>query len=582
MHTSNNTDKLVYLRLLTYVKPYWKALALSISLLIILGATEPIFPALMKPLIDEGFTNKNENFIEWIPIILVVLFISRGLLSFSSSYASHWVSNKVVTDLRDEMFSRLLHLETIFFDNNSSGILASRITNEVGGVTGAATSALNVIMRDSITLIALTGWLIYLDWKLTIITLIITPVIWITVKYFNKRLRIISKKQHQSMADLSHIIEESASRNRVIKIFCSENFVYSKFRDANEKQRGLAMRGAVSSNAITPIVQMITSVSVAFIIAIALNQPAGNTSTAGGFMSFLTALLLLLPPTKRLTDVTATIQRGLASAERVFELIDANEERSNGSNFKKQVNGKIKIKNVRYKYPGRDNYAIDKISINIPAKESVALVGGSGSGKTTLTSLISGLYEINSGTIEVDDIPITQLSLQSLRQNISIVSQDVQLFNDTVLSNVTHGNHQPDKKKAIESLKHAYAWDFITEMKDGLNTIVGQNGVKLSGGQRQRLAIARAFYKDSPILILDEATSALDSESEQKIQYALNDLLRGRTTIIIAHRLATIKNVDRIIVMESGKIIEQGTHMQLINNNGPYSHYYNLQFNESP
>jgi len=581
MHIQNNKTKIIYLRLLSYVRPYWKALALSIFLLVILGLTEPILPALMKPLIDEGFTNHNKELIKWIPIILVILFITRGLLSFSSSYASHWVSNKVVADLRSEMFFRLLHLETTFFDNNSSGILASRIANEAGGVTGAATSALNVIIRDSITLLALMSWLIYLEWKLTLFTFVIAPLIWLAIKYFNKRLRIISKKQHQSTANLSHIIEESASRNKIIKIFCSENFIYKKFVNANEEQRGLAMRGAVSSNAITPIVQMLTSISVSLIIAITLNQSSGNTSTAGGFISFLTALLLLLPPIKRLTDVTSIIQQGLASAERVFELIDTNEERNNGDDFKQDIIGKIKINNIYYRYQGREKNAVNGVSITIAPKESIALVGGSGSGKTTLTSLIAGLYEVGSGSIEIDDNPIGSIKLSSIRKNIALVSQDVQLFNDTVLSNVTHGSYKPDKEKVIESLKHAYAFDFVREMENGVNTIIGQNGVKLSGGQRQRIAIARAFYKDAPILIMDEATSALDSESEQKIQYALNDLIEGRTTIIIAHRLATIKNVNRIIVMESGKIIEQGTHDQLVNMKGQYNHYYNLQFNDS-
>ncbi len=571
----------LYLRLLGYVKPYWKRLGLSVLLLALLAATEPIFPALMKPLLDEGFTNRNTAYIQWIPIILVSLFLLRGLLTFTSSYASSWVAARIVADLRREMFSRLVHLPVNFFDHHSSSRLSSHIAYDVHNLTSAATTALTVITRDSLTIIGLMTWLIWLNWKLTIITITVFPLIGVIVRYFNKRLRRISSENQFAMADITHAIEESASNNRIVKIFSAEEYESQRFNKVNEKQRGLTMRSIIASSAVTPLVQILVSLSVAVIIAIALNSTGSEKTTAGSFMSFLTALLMLLPPIKRLTDITSVIQRGLAAAEVVFSLIDEPAERTSlNPKTTWKASGEVSIRNISFSYPGSRGLILENFSLEIPAGQVIALVGRSGSGKSTITSLLSGFYCVNTGDILLDKQNYKDLSLQQIRSNITLVSQDIRLFNDTILRNVAYGDENPDPKRVNDALKHAHALEFVNELPDTIDALVGQNGVKLSGGQRQRISIARAFYKGSPILILDEATSSLDTESERNIQEALEELMKGRTTIIIAHRLSTVENSDRIIVMDKGKIIEEGTHTQLINEDGLYNHYYKLQFSD--
>lgn len=572
-----NSRKL-YSRLLSYVRPYWKKLGASVLLLALLAATEPIFPALMQPLLDEGFTNRNTTYIQWIPVILVSLFLFRGLLTFTSSYASSWVAARVVADLREEMFAHLVRLPVNFFDHHSSSRLSSHIAYDVHNLTSAATTALTVITRDSLTIIGLMSWLIWLNWKLTIITIMIFPLIGVIVRYFNKRLRRISSENQFAMADITHTIEESASNNRIVKIFSAEQFESQRFNKVNEKQRGLTMRSIVASSAVTPLVQILVSLSVAIIVAIALNSTDAEKTTAGSFMSFLTALLMLLPPIKRLTDVTSVIQRGLAAAEVVFSLIDEPTERiSINLDTAWKAFGEITFRNVSFGYPGNSNLVLENFSLEIPAGKVVALVGRSGSGKSTITSLLSGFYCLKVGDILLDNHNYKDLSLLDIRSNITLVSQDIRLFNDTILHNVAYGDKHPNLKRVNEALRHAYALEFVNELPDGINSLVGQNGIKLSGGQRQRITIARAFYKDSPVLILDEATSALDTESERNIQDALEDLMSHRTTIVIAHRLSTIEKSDLIIVMEQGAIAERGTHAELMSKNGLYSHYQRLQ-----
>jgi len=537
----------------------------------------------MKPLIDDGFTNHNKSVIEWVPIAIIALFFLRGMITFASSYASAWVANRVVADLRTEMFSHLLHLPVSFFDQNSSARISSHVAYDVGAVTGAATSALTVIVRDSLTVLALLSWLLWLDWKLTSITLAMIPFIALTVRYFNRRLRKVSSQGQYAMAGITHSIEEAATNNRIIKIHSAEEYEADNFRSINEKQRNISMRATVASSALTPLVQIIASFSVAIIIAVSLNSSYENSATAGEFMGFLTALLLLLPPIKRLTGITGTIQRGLAAAEMVFSIIDEHTERRNGSSLQNKniANGKIEFKNIYFKYPESKEPILESFSLQIPAGQTIALVGRSGSGKTTITSLLSGFYCIQNGDILLNNVSFKNIPLKEIRKNIALVSQDVRLFNNTVLYNVAYGENNPDTDKVKQSLIAAHAMEFVDQLPDGVNTLVGQNGVKLSGGQRQRISIARAFYKDPPILILDEATSALDTESERNVQAALDELMMDRTTIVIAHRLSTIERADRIIVMDNGNIREEGNHKELLKANGLYAHYYQLQFSDT-
>jgi len=571
-------SKQVYIRLLGYVKPYWKTLAFSVLLLSLLAATEPLFPMMMKPLLDEGFTNKDATFMQWIPIFVVGLFLVRGILTFTSSYASSWVANRLVTDLRNLMFNQLTYLPTTYFDHHSSGSLTSKIAYDVNNVTGAATQALTTIVRDTLSLVALLGWLFWLDWKLTIVTLALIPFITIITRYFNKRLRNISGKSQSSMADLTHRIEEASSGHKIIKIFNAQKYEQKRFQLRNEQQRGLAMRSTVAASALVPLVQILASFAIALIIWMALNQDGGGTATAGGFVSYLTAMLMLLPPLKRLTGITATIQRGLAAAESVFEILDEPEEKSAKHQQIRQLNGCIQFNNISFIYPHTEQVILDNFSLEIKCGDTVALVGPSGSGKTTVSNLLARFYNTKSGSITIDEQSISDISLTTLRNSISLVSQDIRLFNDTIAANVAYTEVNPDINKVKSALIAANAWEFVTNLPNKLNTMSGQNGVRLSGGQRQRIAIARAFYKDAPILILDEATSALDTESERSIQAALEQLMKNRTTLVIAHRLSTIEHADNIVVMKDGSIVEQGRHAQLIKKSGLYKHYYKLQF----
>ena len=571
-------SKQVYIRLLGYVKPYWKTLAFSVLLLSLLAATEPLFPMMMKPLLDEGFTNKDATFMQWVPIFVVGLFLVRGILTFTSSYASSWVANRLVTDLRALMFSQLTTLPTTYFDHHSSGSLTSKIAYDVNNVTGAATQALTTIVRDTLSLVALLGWLFWLDWKLTIVTLALIPFITIITRYFNSRLRNISGQSQRSMADLTHRIEEASSGHKIIKIFNAQKYEQDRFQLRNEQQRGLAMRATVAASALVPLVQILASFSIALIIWMALNQNDGGTVTAGGFVSYLTAMLMLLPPLKRLTGITATIQKGLAAAESVFEILDEPEEKSAKHQQIPQLNGCIQFNNISFTYPHTEQVILDNFSLEIKCGDTVALVGPSGSGKTTVSNLLARFYNTKSGSITIDEQSISDISLTTLRNSISLVSQDIRLFNDTIAANVAYTEVNPDINKVKSALIAANAWEFVTNLPNKLNTMSGQNGVRLSGGQRQRIAIARAFYKDAPILILDEATSALDTESERSIQAALEQLMKNRTTLVIAHRLSTIEHADNIVVMKDGSIVEQGKHAQLIKKSGLYKHYYKLQF----
>lgn len=577
MKHSSLGSRPLYFRLLTYVRPYWKVLATSIGLLALLAISEPIFPALMKPLLDEGFTGRNEAVIQWIPLALVALFLIRGALGFTSKYASAWVANRVVTDLRQAMFEHVLYLPTAFYDQHSSGRIASHIANNPGSVTSAATMALTVIVRDTLTLVALLSWLLWLDWLLTSITLALFPLMALIVRYFNKRLRKVSRESQHALAGIIHNIEEAASNNRIVKVFTAENFETARFKTANERQRGLAMRATVAESAVTPLVQLLASLSVAIIITIALNSSGHEPASAGEFVSFLTALMMLLPPIKRLTDITSAIQRGLASAEIIFGILDEPLERKAQQISFQHIKGGIEFKHVHYAY-GDGKKVIDDFSLDIPEGKTYALVGKSGSGKTTITNLLAGLYCLNQGDIKIGHKSIKDLPLRTLRHNISMVSQDVRLFNDSILNNVAYADPKPDEEKAIKALEAAHALEFIESLAEGIHTQIGQNGVTLSGGQRQRIAIARAFYKNAAILILDEATSALDTESERSIQEALANLMQGRTSIVIAHRLSTIEHADCIVVMKDGRIAELGNHETLLAKEGIYKAYHQLQF----
>lgn len=575
-----STSRALYFRLLSYVKPYWRFFLLAIVFMAISASTEPLLPALMKPLLDSGFSGHATGiYNSWLlPFLIVGVFLIRGMFGFFADYALSWVSNKVVLDLRQDMFQRLIQLPTTYFDNQSSGAVMSRIAYDVTGVTSAATGVLTVLIKDSFAVIGLLTWMFYLNWQLSLIALVMVPGIALAVMSFSKRLRSTSRGVQEAMGEIMHVLEESIEAHKVVKIFGGQDYERKRFANASGMQRRQAMRQTVAAAALGPIVQTFAAIALAIIITVAIQQSnAGDKTTVGSFVSFITAMLMLLAPLKRLTDINAPLQRGLAAAESVFSMVDAVPEDDFGTTTLGRVEGNVVFRKIHLRYPDAARDALTDINLSLPKGKTVALVGTSGSGKTSLANLLPRFYHPTSGEILIDGHPIENLTLSSLRSNIALVSQDVVLFNDTVAANIAYGLDNVTEEKLLAATRAAHALEFIQGMPEGFATMIGENGVKLSGGQRQRLAIARALLKDAPILILDEATSALDTESERHVQAALDSLMRNRTTLVVAHRLSTIEHADHIVVLEAGKIIEEGNHATLLACNGAYANFYQMQ-----
>ena len=573
------TSTQLYLRLLRHVRPYWRMFGVGILGMVVYAATTPALPALAKPLIEGTFIEKDPVVMQWLPAAIVLLFVVRGLATFVAAYGINWVGTRLVTDLRDAMFGKLLALPAAFFEQQPSGVLISKLTFDVTQVTAAATSALTIVFRDMLVIAGLLGYLLWLNWKLTLFALAMAPLVVVIVQVFSARLRRSSREVQNAMGTITQVIEEAVGGHKVVKLFGGQAYERRRFgEEANHVRRHL-MKQATAVAASAPIVQLIAAVALAAVIWFAMGQSSAAQLSVGEFAAFVAGMMLLMAPLKRVTDINEYLQKGLAASESVFALIDEAVEPDRGTRALARARGEIRFENVGFHYgePGRP--ALEAIDLAISPGQTVALVGPSGAGKTTLANLVPRFYHPTQGRVLLDGHDLETLTLASLRANIALVSQDVVLFNDTVAANIAYGamNGAPERDIAAAA-EAAHALEFIRALPQGLATQIGENGVKLSGGQRQRLAIARALLKNAPVLVLDEATSALDTESERHVQAALDALMRGRTTLVIAHRLSTVENADRIVVLDRGRIAETGTHRELLARGGLYDKLYRIQF----
>jgi subfamily B ATP-binding cassette protein MsbA len=570
------SDKVLLRRLLGHVRPHWKVFALGVVGMILTALTEPMFPAIMKILLDQGFGDAGDRRLMWLaPVMIIGLFLLRGTFTFAMNYAMNYVSQEVLLDLRRDMFNRLVEMPIRFFAMNSSGTVIARLVSDVQNVTQTLSSVMIILVRDSFVIVGLLGWLLYLNWQLTTVALILIPLVALAVGSFSKRMRRLSAEQIRYTGELTGVVEEAIHSNPVVKVYGGQNYERSRFAVASGKLRDFARRMTVASALIVPITQIMAAIAVSVVIAIALYQSQHDKTTVGDFVSFITAMLMILAPLKHLADVNSQLQRALAAADAVFRFIDEPIESDRGTRTVERVRGDIRFQGVCFGYENSERLALSGIDLHIRAGETVALVGSSGGGKTTMANLLPRFYPVSAGVISIDDIPIESMRLQSLRRQVAWVSQTVMLFNDTIANNVAYGDKRGAPEAEVRAaLDAAYLTDFIASLPDGIHTIIGDNGIRLSGGQRQRLSIARALLKNAPILILDEATSALDNESERYVQAALERLMKGQTTLIIAHRLSTVEKADRIIVLAGGSIVEQGTHAELMGGAGLYSRLY--------
>jgi len=583
-HTRSQGSRELYLRLLSYVRPYAKVFALALAGMMMAAATEPLFPMFMKPLLDGGFAASDAS---WPPSVfagaIVGIFFLRGVLSFLGHYSMAWVADRVVLDLRAQMFARLVRFPTRVFDDQTAGALLSRVAYDVANVSAAATMVLTVLVRDTIVIVGLLAWLLWLNWKLTLIALVIAPLVALFVRVLSARLRNMARGAQRAMGDVVHVLEETIECHRVVKVFGGQDYEQGRFGRVIAQLRGFNMRQKVPEALVTPVTHLLAASAMAVIVYVALQETLGARTTVGEFASFFTAMLMLFAPIKHLTQVNPALQRGLAAAESVFGMIDAPAEEDRGTVALPRARGEIAYEGVTFTYETRDAPALRNVSLQVRPGETLALVGSSGSGKTTLVNLLPRFYAPDAGRILLDGHDIQTLTLESLRGNIALVSQDVVLFNDSIYANIAYGRLAgTSEREVIAAAEAAHALEFIRATPEGLNTLIGENGLRLSGGQRQRLAIARALLKDAPVLILDEATSALDSESERHVQAALEALMRGRTTIVIAHRLSTVERADRIAVLAEGRVVETGRHAELLARGGIYARLHRIQFAAEP
>ena len=565
----------LYVRLLTYVQPHWRIFLLSVLSMVLLAASEPAVPWLLKIVLDEGFIAGDHDMRLLVPVLFVGLFFLRGVLGYVGTLGLHWVAHRVVMTLRNAMFISLLDLPVRFYDRSSVGQLISKLTFDVTQVQQAATVVFTVLLEDSIRILALVSIMFYVQWRLGIVMLLLAPLIGYVIYSISHRLRSMSQRVQESMGTITHISQEAIEGQKAVKVYAGQRYEAERFSVAANDVRKFNMKLVAASALNVPLIQLILAIGLALTIYLALSLSATQSLTPGSFVMFMTIAVLLQAPSKRLTRVNEHLQRGVAAAESVFAVIDELEEKDAGQGEIVRARGTITFEEGSFSYADELVPALRNVSLGVAAGQTVAFVGASGSGKTTLVNLLPRFYEPSNGAVSLDGTTVQALKLSSLRQQIALVSQEVVLFNDTLANNIAYGAMRgASDAEVVAASEAAHVMEFAAALPQGLGTIIGENGVHLSGGQRQRVAIARALLKNAPVLILDEATSSLDTVSERNIQEALETLRRGRTCLIIAHRLSTVENADRIVVMHGGEIVESGTHQELLDMGGVYTRLY--------
>ena len=579
-----SSPAVVLRRLWPYIKPLvWTLIAAAVSMAVS-ASTDAAIPALLKPLLDHGFGAHGSDMARWfVPAAIVGLALIRGTSQYASGYLLAYVSNRILLDLRLRMFDRMIHGSVAFYQRETASTVINAIVFEVNQILNVLLSVLVTLVRDSLTVLFLLAYLFYLNWRLTLIVAVLLPGIGWLVGKINRRLRRLNREHQQLTNELSYVVEEAVGGYKVVKVHNGEQYEIDRFAEMSRRLRGYSMRMTVSGGLAQPLTQFLASIALAVVVTIAVVQSSSDQTTVGGFVAFVTSMLLIISPLKHLMDVNQPLQRGMTAAELIFGLIDEPPEPKGGGRPLERASGAVGFRDVSFSYGGNSlhgRHTLDHVSFDVAPGEMVALVGPSGSGKTTLVNLLPRFFDPASGEIVVDGVPLTDYNVHALRSQIAMVSQDVVLFNDTIEHNVAYGR-EVDAERVKAALRAANLLDMVQSLPNGVDTLIGGNGMMLSGGQRQRLAIARAIYKDAPILILDEATSALDSESERHVQAALETLMKGRTTLVIAHRLSTIERADRILVMDSGRIVESGSHRELLDRAGLYAHLHRIQFQQS-
>ncbi|MCZ6500596.1 MAG: lipid A export permease/ATP-binding protein MsbA [Gammaproteobacteria bacterium] len=571
----------VYKRLFSYAAGYWPMFILAGIGMVAYALSEAAFAALMKPLLDSGFVEHDARVIRWLPWAIVAIFMIRGFASFASGYCMGWIGRQAIKNLRQQLFAHYLNMPTAFYDQSASGVLLSKMTFNIEQIANSTTDVVKTLVQDTLTILALLGLMFYYSPFLTLFMVMVTPLIAGLMRFLSHKFRSYSSRIQNSMGDVTRVADEAVDGHRVIKVFNGQEYEQKRFEAANEYNRRMNMKLIAARTGSMPVIQLLAASGIAGVVYVAISDILTEPIEVGTFVSLLGAVLLLMAPLKRMTNVNAPLQQGIAAGHSIFEVLDQPLEDSGGDVPLEKARGQLEFVDVTFKYQSSHENILDHLSLTIDAGETLAIVGRSGSGKSTLVSLLPRFYDPDHGSVRMDGFDLRDYPLSDLRAQISLVSQDVVLFNDTIANNIAYGALEVATEEQIrEAAGAAHVMEFVEEMPAGFDTMVGDKGVLLSGGQRQRIAIARALLRNSPVLLLDEATSALDTESERKIQQALHGLMQNRTTLVIAHRLSTVENADRILVLDKGRIVEIGSHKELLAREGHYAALYQMQFHE--